>query len=70
MSHCISIELSAVQPGDFMMFKFMVEPQHIALVSDKNTIIHAFSSVGKVVENNIDFLWQKRLCGCYRLKEE
>lgn len=65
------IDLSDIRIGDFMMFKFEKEPQHIAIISQLNPIhiIHTWMSVGKVVENGFDDYWQRRLTGCYRIKE-
>lgn len=69
--HCYRIAQADVQPGDLMMFAFRTEPQHIAIVSrgEPTMLIHASSDVGKVVENRLDDTWQKRLRGCYRLRE-
>lgn len=68
--HCNRIKLEDVQVGDFMMFSFRDEPQHIAIVSNMEPmmIIHSYSGVGRVVENSVDYAWLKRLSGCYRLK--
>lgn len=64
------IAIDDIEPGDFMLFKFEKEPQHIAIVSQINPIqiIHTWQSVGRVVENGFDVYWQRRLTGCYRLK--
>lgn len=68
--HCDKIPQGMVQPGDLMMFAFRAEPQHIAVVSQvaPTMLIHAYSDVGRVVENRLDDAWQKRLRGCYRLR--
>ena len=69
-SQCDRIQQSEVRPGDLMMFAFRDEPQHIAIVSAVNPtmLIHAYSDVGKVVENGLDATWQGRLRGCYSLR--
>lgn len=67
----IKIDIKEVKAGDIMIFHFGAEAQHIALVSevdDKISIIHAYSQIKKVVEHDLDELWTKRLCGCYRFK--
>ncbi len=71
LNHCDLIPLSDVLPGDFLLFAFRDEPQHIAVVSNITPmrIVHSYSEVGQVVENDLDELWQQRLRGCYRLKE-
>ena len=68
-SHCRRIAIAEIQHGDFMMFAFRGEPQHIAIYTGDATIIHAYQSVGKVVEHDFDGIWRDRLRGCYRLKE-
>lgn len=67
---CDKVQLENVQVGDFCMFAFSNDPQHIAIVSSLEPLmlIHAYSEVGKVVENSMDYAWLKRLRGCYRLK--
>lgn len=64
------IKLSEVEPGDFMMFRFERDPQHIAIVTEINPIhiIHTWSDIGKVVENILDDYWKRRLVGCYKIK--
>lgn len=70
------ITMEELQAGDLLIFKFLKEPQHIAFVSEINDnsikIIHAFSQVNKVVEHDLDKVWQRRLkgpnCGAYRFK--
>lgn len=64
------IPLEEVKPGDFMMFKWLEEPQHIAIVTQIAPIhiIHTWNAVGKVVENGLDEYWLKRLTACYRIK--
>lgn len=67
LAHCDRIPLERVRTGDILLFKFLYEPQHLA-VFDNGMLIHAYSSVGRVVENGLDDAWLKRLVGCYKLK--
>ena len=68
--HCDRIALADVLPGDLMLFVFRTEPQHLAIVSATAPVmlLHAYSDVGRVVENGCDATWQNRLRGCYRLR--
>lgn len=70
-SVCISITRAEVLPGDLMSFAFRFEEQHIAFVSqlDPLRLIHAWEDIGKVVENDLDVIWSRRLRGCWRFKE-
>jgi cell wall-associated NlpC family hydrolase len=67
LDHCDLVPLHGIRSGDIMLFCFLREPQHLA-VFDNGMLIHAYSSVGKVVENSFDDVWHARLRGCYRLK--
>ena len=63
-----------VEVGDFLVFAFEKEPQHIAIVTQINPliIIHALEKSGKVVEHTAGKFWEDRVRGCfeYRQKEE
>jgi cell wall-associated NlpC family hydrolase len=67
LDHCDRVPLNEIRSSDIMLFCFLREPQHLA-VFDNGMLIHAYSSVGKVVENSFDDVWRARLRGCYRLK--
>ena len=67
IDHCSKIELAAVQTGDILLFRFLREPQHLAIF-DGGMLIHAYSSVGRVIENRLDDAWSARLIGCYQLR--
>jgi cell wall-associated NlpC family hydrolase len=67
IAHCDRIQLVEVVSGDIMLFRFLKEPQHLA-VFDSGMLIHAYSSVGKVVRNGFDEAWSKRLVSIHRLK--
>lgn len=64
------IKLAQVEPGDFIMFRFERDPQHIAIVTeiDPIHIIHTWSEIEKVVENVLDDYWKRRIVSCYRIK--
>ena len=40
-------------------------PQHLGLVSEKQTLIHAYAVMKKVVEVPLDQYWRHRLVGSY-----
>jgi cell wall-associated NlpC family hydrolase len=66
-AHCERITLMDTVDGDILLFKFLREPQHLAVYAE-GKLIHAYSSVGKVIENSFDDTWKRRLVGCFRLK--
>lgn len=53
------------EPGDILLLRVRREPQHLAIVTDTG-IIHAYASVGKVVETRLDKHWFDRIVGIYR----
>jgi cell wall-associated NlpC family hydrolase len=63
------IRVSASQPGDMLLMRFGAEPQHLAFLTDINTIIHCYSTVGCVVEHRLDSVWVKRIARMYRFLE-
>lgn len=67
LGHCDRVDLSQARSGDVFLFRFRQEPQHLAVFAD-GMLIHAYSAVGKVVENSFDATWRARLVGCYRLR--
>lgn len=54
------------QPADILWIRIVHEPQHLALLTDAGTIIHAYSSVGRVVEHHLDARWRRRVEAVYR----
>lgn len=58
-----------IRGGDLLTFAFRGEPQHIAIYTAQDTLIHAYSEVRQVVEHGLDDIWRSRLRGCYRLRD-
>ena len=52
--------------GDVLLFRYDRQPQHVALATGAQTMIHAFAPAGNVVETDIGDYWQRRLVGIYR----
>jgi NlpC/P60 family putative phage cell wall peptidase len=55
-----------IQAGDILLFRYDQQPQHVALATSRDTMIHAFAPAGKVIETNIGDYWRRRLTGVYR----
>ena len=58
--------VTAIQPGDVLLFRYDNQPQHVALATDTDRMIHSFAVAGEVVETIIGDYWQRRLNGIYR----
>ena len=64
------IDIKEAIPGDILIMCFMINPQHVAILSEKNgrsTVIHASLQDKKVVEHNISDNWKKRIIRAYRI---
>ncbi|MDD4616065.1 MAG: NlpC/P60 family protein [Alphaproteobacteria bacterium] len=58
--------VSDIQAGDVLLFRYDRQPQHVALATSSETMIHSFAPAGKVVETSIGDYWKRRLAGIYR----
>lgn len=54
--------------GDVLLMSFAGEPHHVALFTGP-TIIHAYITVKRCVEQPMVDLWQQRVRGVYRFRE-
>ncbi|MDX2027703.1 MAG: NlpC/P60 family protein [Alphaproteobacteria bacterium] len=58
--------VSEIQVGDILLFRYDRQPQHAALATGADSMIHSFAPAGAVVETTIGDYWQRRLVGIYR----
>lgn len=63
--HLIKKSILAMQPGDILAFRIQHEPQHLAILSEQYTMIHAFVQAHAVVENSINQEWLEKLVAVY-----
>jgi cell wall-associated NlpC family hydrolase len=63
-----SVEFGPVQDGDIGVFTIAGNPQHAAILTAAGTMIHAYQTVGKVVEHALAGAWERRLVGVWRLR--
>lgn len=61
-----AVVCDSILPGDVLLFRYDQQPQHVALATTSDSMIHSFAPAGKVVETNIGSYWQRRLTGIYR----
>jgi NlpC/P60 family putative phage cell wall peptidase len=63
------IPVMTADTGDVLLFKHPVMgPSHLALMTSKTTIIHAYMMNRKVVEHSIDDRWRTKIVAAYRAK--
>jgi len=59
--------VSTPEAGDFMLMRFGVDPQHLAICAGA-TMIHSYGMVGKVVEHRFNDVWRARVVQSYRFR--
>lgn len=67
--HIVLVSRNAMQSGDVLLMRFRREPQHLAILAEQ-TIIHAYSGTGRVVEQTLVPLWRRRITHVYRIVHE
>ena len=65
---CLKRVFRPPQAGDLLLMRFNGDPQHLAICAGE-TIIHAWQTVGKVVEHRFTDLWQSRVVRVYEFVE-
>lgn len=65
---CLRRVFRAPQAGDLLLLRFTGDPQHLAICAGE-TIIHAWQTVGNVVEHRFTDLWQSRVVRVYEFVE-
>jgi NlpC/P60 family putative phage cell wall peptidase len=65
----VEIPIADAQPGDILWFKVRHDPQHLGILTDTGTIIHAIANgPHKVVEHILDARWKERIVKAYQYK--
>ena len=64
----IAYEVTDPISGDLLIFNLSGLPQHIAIFTSENTIIHTYKRVGKVVEEKYTNYWNSKLENIYRIR--
>lgn len=61
-----AVRVDAPLPGDVLLFAFDGQPQHVAMLSAPDCIIHAYAPAGKVVEVCLNGSWRRRVVAFWR----
>lgn len=61
-------EVREPAPGDILVFTIKGEPQHIAILTERETIVHALIGHG-VRETAFGDMWRRRLVAVMRLRD-
>jgi cell wall-associated NlpC family hydrolase len=57
--------VSHIAAGHILLFRLGGAPQHLAIASGPDSMIHAYAPAGAVVETAIGPAWQSRLIGIF-----
>lgn len=63
------VRIYQLEPGCILLMRFAKEPQHLALYTFDNTVIHSYESVGLVCEHILDEFWRKKIVGMFKITE-
>lgn len=69
-SHMDPVKFADLLPGDVLSFAIVQDVQHYGLVVSMDPIrfVHAYQTVGKVIEQSLFGPWLRRLRRCYRFR--
>ncbi|MER2519727.1 MAG: NlpC/P60 family protein [Bdellovibrionales bacterium] len=56
-----------IAAGDILVFRYDGQPQHVALATEADAMIHSFAPAGRVVETSLGAYWRRRLTGVYSI---
>ena len=62
-------EIPEIEVGAVLLMSFDSDPQHVAVCSTENSIIHAYYNVRKCVEHDLDESWRAKIKKIYRFKD-
>jgi len=60
------IDINNIEAGDVLLLRIKSAPQHVAIYVGGGYMVHAYQTVGKVVEQRIDETWNKKIVAAYR----
>lgn len=55
-----------MRPADVLLMRIRRLPQHVGILAERGTIIHAHSAAGRVVEMRLNERWWERVLAAYR----
>lgn len=66
---CLVRVMDVRKAGDVLLMRFAGDPQHLAILTENDTIIHSYYDVEKVAEHNLTDKWERRIIRTYRFKD-
>jgi NlpC/P60 family putative phage cell wall peptidase len=62
--------VDTITAGDVLLFRFDGQPQHVAVATGADSMVHSYAPVARVVETNISAPWRRRLVAIFRFSFE
>lgn len=60
--------IQAIEPGCVLLMTFAIDPQHVAIATSENSIIHSYAIVRRCVEHDLDAKWRSSIRKIYRFR--
>lgn len=60
---------ASLRAGCVLLFRYDGQPQHAAMATGPQTLIHSFAPAGRVVETEFGPYWRRRLVGVFDAPE-
>ena len=67
-AHLPEIPKYLAEPADMLLIRFAKAPRHTAILTDRGTIIHAYSEVACCTEHQWSDYWYRETVTCFRLR--
>lgn len=63
----VRIPRSQSKAGDVLLIRIGSEPSHVAIQTGDDSIIHAYQTVGRVVEHRMDSHWRSTIVAAFEI---
>lgn len=60
--------IEEIEPGSVLLINYTGLPQHIAIYTDKNTLVHVYKQAGKVTEEKFTKFWKDRVYTIFKVR--
>lgn len=66
--HLDRVPVRLAEPGDILYMRFREDPQHLAILTDASTIIHAYAQGRRCLEHAYTDQWRDRTVATFRYR--
>ncbi len=65
----IPLPATAARPGDVLLTRIRRDPQHVGILGEHGSLIHACAGAGRVIETRLDERWWPRVLAAFRFPD-